>query len=197
MKISSLTILELNEKYNLIEGLSERELNNPEGSGIDLRVGQVHRIVGDSFLGADDTGGRRHSPETELVGDLDKDGPKQIMIKPGEYFLVTTVEVVNSPAEKIMYHDSLPEGYLIPKVWPRSSLQRGGVSFHATKIDPGYKGNLTFGIKNLGNSNFTFELGARMFNIEYEVVVGDIARAYSGQHQGGRVSSGGKEEVQN
>ena len=197
MKISALVILELNKRFGLIEGLSERELNNPEGSGIDLRVGQVHRIVGDSFLGADDTGGRRHSPETELVGDLDKDGPKQIMIKPGEYFLVTTVEVVNSPAEKIMYHDSLPGGYLIPKVWPRSSLQRGGVSFHATKIDPGYKGNLTFGIKNLGNSNFTFELGARMFNIEYEVVVGDIARAYSGQHQGGRVSSGGKEEVQN
>jgi len=197
MKISALVILELNKRFGLIEGLSERELNNPEGSGIDLRVGQVHRIVGDSFLGADNTGGKRHSPEVELIGDLVKEGNKQITIGPGEYFLVTTVEVVNSPAEKIMYHDSLPEGYLIPKVWPRSSLQRGGVSFHATKIDPGYKGNLTFGIKNLGNSNFTFELGARMFNIEYEVVVGDIARAYSGQHQGGRVSSGGKEEVQN
>jgi len=197
MKISALVILELNKRFSLIEGLSERELNNPEGSGIDLRVGQVHRIVGDSFLGADNTGGKRHSPEVELIGDLVEEGNKQITIEPGEYFLVTTVEVVNSPAEKIMYHDSLPEGYLIPKVWPRSSLQRGGVSFHATKIDPGYKGNLTFGIKNLGNSNFTFELGARMFNIEYEVVVGDIARAYSGQHQGGRVSSGGKEEVQN
>ncbi|MDP3986658.1 MAG: hypothetical protein Q8P81_00335 [Nanoarchaeota archaeon] len=197
MKISALKILELNENYNLIEGLSQRELENPEGSGIDLRVGQVHRIVGDSFLGADTTGGERHSPKTELIGDLERDGNKKIILKPGEYFLVTTVEIINSPAEKINYDDSLPEGFLIPKVWPRSSLQRGGVSFHATKTDPGYKGQLNFGIKNLGESDFVFELGARMFNVEYEVVIGDIARAYSGQHQGGRVSSEGEKEVQN
>lgn len=196
MKISALIILDLNKEHNLIEGLSERELNNPEGSGIDLRVGQVHKIVGDSFLGADNTGGKRYSPETELIGDLSKDENKQITIKPGEYLLVTTVEVINAPVEKIKYDSSLPEGYLIPKVWPRSSLQRGGVSFHATKTDPGYKGVLTFGIKNLGESDFVFELGARMFNIEYEVVVGDIARAYSGQHQSGRVTSGGEKEVQ-
>ncbi len=197
MKISALMILDLNKNYNLIEGLSERELNNPEGSGIDLRVGQVHRIVGDSLLGADSTGGKRYSPETNLVGDIEKDGNKIIVLKPGEYFLVTTLESINSPAEKIKYDSLLPEGYLIPKVWPRSSLQRGGVSFHATKIDPGYEGKLTFGIKNQGNCDFIFELGARMFNIEYEVVIGDIKRAYSGQHQGGRVTSGGQEEVQN
>ena len=106
-------------------------------------------------------------------------------------------ETVHAPSEKIKYDDSLPEGFLIPKVWPRSSLQRGGVSFHATKTDPGYKGKLTFGIKNQSNQDFTFELGARMFNIEFEVVVGNIKRAYDGQHQGGRITSGGKKEIQN
>ena len=152
--------------------------------GLDGKTPKIHK---DAFV----------SEFAYLVGDIEKDGNKIIVLKPGEYFLVTTLESINSPAEKIKYDSLLPEGYLIPKVWPRSSLQRGGVSFHATKIDPGYEGKLTFGIKNQGNCDFIFELGARMFNIEYEVVIGDIKRAYSGQHQGGRVTSGGQEEVQN
>ncbi len=45
MKISAVRILELNDEHNLIENLSERELNNPEGSGFDLRVGQVHKMA--------------------------------------------------------------------------------------------------------------------------------------------------------
>ncbi|MEX0921071.1 MAG: hypothetical protein WDZ62_02290 [Candidatus Pacearchaeota archaeon] len=197
MKISAVRILELNEKYNLIGGLSERELKNPEGSGIDLRVGQVHKIISDSFLGADGTSRERYSSKTDLIGDVEKDGNKSITLKPGEYVLVTTIEVINAPAEKIKFDEKFPEGYMIPKIWPRSSLQRGGVSFHATKTDPGYKGKLAFGIKNQGSEDFTFELGARMFNIEYEPVLGEINRAYSGQHQGGRVTSQGKKEVQN
>src|SRR3989338_7064002 len=197
MKISALKILELNEKYNLIKDLAERELNNPEGSGIDLRVGSVNKIIGDSLLAADGSSRERYSPKLELVGDIEKDGNKIIVMKPGEFFLVTTIETVHAPAEKINYDNMFPPGYLIPKVWPRSSLQRGGVSFHATKTDPGYKGQLTFGIKNQGDQEFKFELGARMFNIEFEPVIGEIKRAYAGQHQGGRVTSGGQREVQN
>lgn len=197
MKISAVKILELNTQHNLITDLAERELNNPEGSGIDLRVGSVHRIVGDSFLAADGSSRERYSPKIEELGDVEKEGNKLIIMKPNEYFLVTTMETVHAPAEKIKFDVFFPEGFLIPKVWPRSSLQRGGVSFHATKTDPGYKGKLTFGIKNLSNENFNFELGARMFNIEYEPVLGDLKRAYSGQHQGGRVTSRGQKEVQN
>jgi deoxycytidine triphosphate deaminase len=193
MKISAIRILELNEKYNLIENLFERELNNPEGAGFDLRVGQVNRIIGDSLLGVKE----RYSPETELLGDIEKDGEKEIILKPGEYFLVTTIEILNSPTQKIKYDEFFPEAYLKPIIYPRSSLQRGGVSLHFTKTDPGYKGKLTFGIKNLGNQNFKFQLGARMFNVEFEPVVGELKRAYSGQHQGGRVSSGGELEIQN
>ena len=48
MKISALKILELNSQYNLLGDLAERELNNPEGVGVDLRVGSVHNIICDS-----------------------------------------------------------------------------------------------------------------------------------------------------
>lgn len=193
MILSALKVLELNEKYNLIEGLSERELENPEGTILDLRVGQIHNLIGESLLGVKE----RYSSKTETIGDVSKDGNKRFTIKPGEYYLVTTMEVIHSPAEKIKYDDNFPESYLIPKVFPRTSLQRGGVSLHFSNTNPGYKGQLTFGVKNLGNQDFIFELGARMFSIEYVAVVGDIKRAYSGQHQGGRVTSNGKVEIQN
>jgi len=193
MILSAVKILELNEKYDLINGLSERELNNPEGVVFDLRVGKVHKIVGDSFLGVDE----RYSSKTETIGDVSSDQNKKVTIKPGEYYLVTTMEVIHSPSEKIKYDENFPEAYLVPKILPRSSLQRGGVSLHFTGTNPGYKGELTFGIKNLGSQDFTFELGARMFSVEYNAVVGDIKRAYSGQHQGGRISSQGEVEIQN
>jgi len=197
MAISSLRVLELNEKYHLIDDLCERDLENPEGVGLDLRVGRVEKIIGDSFLGIDKKDEEnRYSPKTELIGDIRTDGNKLIIMKPGEYYLVQTIEKITSPAEKIKYDENFPEGYLMPLVFPRSSLQRGAVSFHATKTDPGYSGKLTFGIKNLGEYDFRFELGARMFNIIFEPVIGEIKRSYSGQHQNGRVTSGGNTEKQ-
>jgi len=193
MPLSAVKILELNKKYNLIEGLSERELNNPEGCGFDLRVGRVEKIDGESFLGVED----RSSPETILIGDIEKDGNKLITIKPGEYLIVQTIEKITSPSEKIKFEEGSPARYLMPLVFPRSSLQRGAISFHATKTDPGYSGKLAFGIKNQGQHDFKFELGARMFNIIFEPVIGELKRTYSGQHQGGRISSQGEFEVQN
>lgn len=193
MKISALRILELNEKYNLIEGLSKRELENPEGSILDLRVGQIHKLTGDSLLGVEE----RYSSKTEIIGDVNLDGNKRFTIKPNEYYLVTTMEIIHAPSEKVKYDENFLEGYLVPKIMPRSSLQRGGVSLHFTGTNPGYKGQLTFGICNLGKEDFHFELGARMFSIEYEPVLGEIKRAYSGQHQGGRVTSQGEKEIQN
>jgi len=197
MAISAVKVLELNERYHLVGGLGKRDLNNPEGAGLDLRVGRVEKLVGDSFLGADETGGKRHSPMIELVGDIETDGHKRITMKPGEYYLVTTMETIHSPKERVRVFWFLPSVYLMPNIYPRTSLQRGGVALLRTKTDPGYKGQLTFGLKNLGNQDFEFELGARMFNVVFEPVFGEIKRAYSGQHQGGRVTSGGKEETQN
>ncbi len=197
MILSPLKVLELNKTHKFLENLCLRESTNPEGIVIELRVGQVHRIMGDSFLGADETGGKRYSPKMETLANIEKDGNKPFTIKPGEYYLVTTMEKVGSPNEKIKYDQNYPEAYLVPKISPRSSLQRGGVSLHFTGTNPGYMGELTFGIGNQGNQDFTFELGARMFCVEYHPVIGDIARAYTGQHQGGRVTSGGAQEKQN
>ena len=132
-----------------------------------------------------------------MIGDVEVNGNKLITIKPGDYFLVKTMESINAPDHKIKYGGFFSrKRYLIPKISPRSSLQRGGVGLLCTKTDPGWHGPLTFGLNNTGNQDFHFELGARMFSVEYEPVIGDIKRAYSGQHQDGRVTSQGKTENQ-
>ena len=193
MKISSTRILELNEKYNLIGGLSEREATNPEGSGFDLRVGRVDKIVGESFLGV----AERRSPETELLGEIERDGTKSITIVPGETYLVQTIETVNAPKEKVKYDPNFPEAYLGIDISARTSLMRGGIQLLHGRVNPGYKGPLTMAIHNSSKYNFIFELGPRMFDIEFVPVIGELTRTYSGQHQGGRVTSGGVTETQN
>ncbi len=193
MILSALKVLELNEKYNLIEGLSERELENPEGIDLELRVGRVEKICGESFLGVVD----RYSPKTEIIGDIEGEGNKRITLHPREHFLVRTIEKINCPGEKILYQSGEPKGYIIPDIKPRVSLQKGGISLACSTTNPGYSGQLVFGISNNSDYNFDFELGSRMFKIYWQTVVGDIKRAYSGQHQGGRVTSNGKTEIQN
>ncbi len=194
MRLSSLKVLELNEKYNLIENLSEGQLTNPEGVELELRVGRVEKIVGDSFLGADE--GNRFSPITKLIADIEKDGNKRVTMGPEDYFLVRTVEIIHCPSKPIEYEKGQPARYIIPDISPRTSLQRGGVSLLCSTTTPGYNGHLTFGLKNNSKYNFEFELGARMFKIYWEPVIGDIKRTYSGQHQGGRVTSQGEMEKQ-
>ncbi len=193
MILSALKVLELNKEYNLIEGLSEREYENPEGIDLELRVGRVEKICGESFLGITD----RYSPKTEVIGDIEVDGNKRITLHPRENFLVRTIEKINCPGEKILYQPGEPKGYIIPDIKPRVSLQKGGVSLACSTTNPGYSGQLVFGISNNSDYDFDFELGARMFKIYWQTVLGEIKREYSGQHQGGRMTSKGKIEKQN
>ncbi len=191
MILSAKRILELNAKYGLVENLSEREQNNPEGIGLDLRVGEVYTIEGDGYLGETE----RKTPESRKVADI-KDGDKQVAINPGEFVLAKTIEKINLPSEKIIVDPSLAPAFLMADVHPRSTLQRAGIYFRGTKTDPGYSGELTVAMANLGPSRFKIELGARFANIVFHVVVGDLQRSYSGQWQGGRVSAD-KKETQN
>lgn len=189
MIISTLKVLELNKKYNLLENMDERELNNPEGVGIDIRAGKAYRLIGEGFLGVVD----RKSSDTEKIADIEK-GDKEILIKPGDYLLVKTIEKFNLPGEKVTVEEGEKPMYLSLHVYPRSTLQRCGIYLMATKTDPGYSGELTFALANLGGKPFKLELGARFANIVFMQVAGEISRAYEGQWKGGRVSTGGLEK---
>lgn len=173
-------VLDLIKKEKLIENLGPRDLNNPEGVGVDLRMGEVHKITGGgAFIEADGTAGlgKRKGVKTKMIGKYHEDSKTQeeIEIKPGEYLLISTIESINTPKN------------LMPMVYPRSSLFRVGLLLLVTKTDPGYRGTLTMGLTNLSQFPVKLQMGARVCNIVFYQIEGEGVE-YRGQHQGGRIS---------
>jgi deoxycytidine triphosphate deaminase len=77
-------LLKLVKDIKLVENLSERELTNPEGAGFDLRLGEVYKISGKSFLGITE----RHTADVTLVKKYDEKKIEKIIIKPGDFYLI-------------------------------------------------------------------------------------------------------------
>lgn len=176
--IGTKELLDLVKEKKLVENLCERELKNPEGAGFDLRVGEVFKIKdGEAFLGEFE----RHTPETEAIAKHGKE--KDVTLKPGDFVLVKTMEKVNLP------HD------ICAIFRPRSTLQRCGVALFTAAASPGYCGELTFGMRNLGKNPLKLEMGARIAHIIFFKTSENVS-AYRGQWQGGRVSTEGKKETQ-
>jgi deoxycytidine triphosphate deaminase len=170
-------LLELVQEIKLVEGLSERELTNPEGAGFDLRLGEVYKISGDAFLGETE----RKTADIELVQEYKEGEKRTITIKPGDYFLVSTIEKVNMPLD------------LTANFKPRTTTFRSGLFLRTGNVAPGYQGKLTFGIKNEGPIEVTIEMGARFVHMQVEEVLG-VGSQYRGQWQGGRVAATKKEK---
>lgn len=173
MPIGPEILLKMVHENDLVKDLSKRELENPEGAGFDLRVGEVHKFVGEGgFMGIEE----RKTPVTQVVASYQEGERNTYTLKPGEYVLVTTVESVKLPRDIV--------GYL----YNRTTNFRVGVQLLATQVAPGYEGILTMGLANLGPVEYTFEMGARLFHIQFERVEGG-GNAYRGQWQGGRVAA--------
>lgn len=164
----------------IVNNLSERELTNPEGAGFDIRAGELYKISGEGFLGIEE----RHTPKEKSVAKY-KNGQKiSRKIKPGEFYLVKTLEEVNAPSDVSIY------------AFARSTLFRSGVTLLLTQTAPGYKGPLVFGLKNLSDCDFTLEMGARIAHIQFVQVSEKTPKKsmYRGQWKGGRVSARKKEK---
>ncbi len=171
-------LLELVKKEKLVTGLAERELKNPEGAGFDLRLGEVHKITGGTaFLGEEE----RQTPEIETILRYNPRKKQSITIFPNEFYLVTTIEEVNLPKD------------LTANFKPRTTTFRSGLFLRTGNVAPGYKGKLSFAIKNEGPLPVTIELGARIIHIQFIRVDGGGA-LYRGQWQGGRVAATKKEK---
>ncbi len=170
MIISPKVLLKLVKTKKLVEGLSERELTNPEGTGFDLRLGEVFKISGSAFLGET----HRKTPDIVSVKKYGKD--KSVKIKPGDFFLVKTIEKINLPIS------------LSATILPRTTTFRSGLFLRTGPVQPGYSGELTFGLKNEGPVTVEIEMGARFVHIIFNEIKG-VGSKYRGQWQGGRVSA--------
>lgn len=169
-------LLELVKTKKLVVGLSERELTHPEGAGFDLRLGEIYKISGSAFLGET----HRKTPDIKPVKKY-KPGKKQtIKIKPGDFFLATTIESVNTPKN------------LTIDFKPRTTTFRSGLFLRTGNVAPGYCGPLTFAIKNEGPITVEIEMGARIVHAQFKEVRGG-GSMYRGQWQGGRVTTKNRE----
>lgn len=160
----------------LIEHLSERELQNPEGVGVDLRIAKAFRLSGEGFLGITE----RSTPQTELIAAYKEKDRKMLILQPGDYVLTETIERFNMP------------GDLLAILKPRTTMQRSGVIVRMGEIDPGYSGAVHPALYNAGPATITIEMGARYVNVFFIKIDGRTSR-YRGQWQGGRVTTDGKE----
>ena len=170
-------LLKLVKTKNLVENLSERELKNPEGAGFDFRIGEIYEISGKGFLGIEE----RKTPKVKLVAKYNSKKKKSFVFKPGRYYLMKTIEKVNTPENILILFR------------PRSTLYRSGMMIFTGNVSPGYKGELIFGIANLSQSEIKIELGARVVHAMFFEVKGKT-NLYRGQWQGGRVSTKKKEK---
>lgn len=172
--------------HKIVQNLSQRERENPEGTTVDLRLGEVHKFSGgEAFIEADGAAGqgKRSMLTTEVVMAY-KDGADEqdkLVVKPGEYYLVKTIESVKIPLD------------VLCDVRPRSTLFRSGLILLTTLGAPGYEGGLIFGLTNAGPFPVTLQMGARICTAAFYRTEGEGV-AYRGQHQGGRVTSGGAEQ---
>ncbi len=178
MIIGPKKLLELVKKEKLVENLAERELTNPEGAGFDLRLGEVFKISGGTaFLGVTE----RETPTIESVVKYEEGKHNKITINPGDFYLVATIESVN-----------LPEDITI-NFKPRTTTFRSGLYLRTGNVAPGYRGILTFALKNEGPVPVTIELGARIIHAQFYWVDGG-GNMYRGQWQGGRVTTEKREK---
>ncbi len=175
MILSPSKLLRLVRDKKLVEGLAERELTNPEGAGFDLRLGEVYKISGKAFLGET----HRKTPDIESIAVFGKN--KSFKFKPGDFYLVKTIEKINLPLD------------LSAVILPRTTTFRSGLFIRTGPIQPGYSGELTFGLKNEGPITVEIELGARFVHVLFHEIKGEGSK-YRGQWQGGRVSATKKEK---
>jgi deoxycytidine triphosphate deaminase len=187
MIIGPKILLKLVKEKKLVEGLAERELTTPEGAGFDLRLGELFAISGKAFLGEFERetpkikSKIKYSSFAKASADKQKSKRKSITIKPGGFYLATTIEKVNTPLD------------ITINFKPRTTTFRSGLFLRTGNVAPGYCGKLTFAIKNEGPVPVKLEMGCRIVHAQFEWVDGGGSQ-YKGQWQGGRVTTGKREK---
>ena len=139
------------QEKQLVSNLSQRELENPEGAGFDLRIGEIYEISGQGFLGVTE----RETPGMNLLAKYEEGKATEVLLKPNTYYVLKTIESVNMPES------------LLAIMTPRSTLFRSGVYVFGGQVPPGYAGELNMGIYNFRQENFRLEMGARVVHIMF------------------------------
>jgi len=148
-----------------IEPLADPDLQIQPAS-VDLRLGR-------EFLEFQHTNIPCIHPDSErevdeYVAETRIDDDEEFILHPGDFVLGTTVERVAIPPD------------LIAHVEGRSSLGRLAVVVHATAglADPGYQGQITLELSNLGTAPVALTPGMRISQLTFTELTSPAQRPY-------------------
>lgn len=135
-------------------------------SSVDLRLGNEFKgfkVIKKPFIDPKDPEDINSYMETITIDD-----GEYFIIHPNEFTLATTFEKVSLP------------GDIVARVEGRSSMGRLGVTMHVTAgfIDPGFEGNITLEISNIGKMPVALYPGQRVCQIVFETMTSPSQRPY-------------------
>jgi dCTP deaminase len=155
----------LDEGSLVVEPLTDPDLQVQPAS-VDLRLGR-------EFLEFQRTNIPCIHPDSEheveeYVTETNVDDGDEFILHPGDFVLGTTVERVEVPDD------------LIARVEGRSSLGRLAVVIHATAgiVDPGYRGQVTLELSNLGTAPVALTPGMRISQVIFTELKTPADRPY-------------------
>ena len=150
----------------IIDPISESQI---QPASIDLRLGN-HFLVPEPFKKA-------NLCSKIMYKNINNN---KFVLFPGHMILATTLERVSLPLD------------ICGRLEGRSSIGRLGLFIHnAGFIDPGFDGQITLELINMGNSSIQLESGRRICQIVFEELKDPCMIGYKGkyQHQNGATGS--------
>jgi dCTP deaminase len=97
-----------------------------------------------------------------------------LALRPGEHQLVATLERVELGED------------LVGTLHVRSSLARAGIIASLAVVDPGFRGQLTILLRNIGTEPFNMEKGDKFLQIIFHQLSSKTSRPYRGRYQDSR-----------
>lgn len=140
-----------------------------EGAVYDLRLGEAHVHSSEKtklYIDSRNTG--NDYPLTKRIIN----GKNCFLFEKSKYYLCKTIESVNLSNNF--------QGLL----FPRTTMFRSGIQILSGTVQPNYFGPLTFGLKNMSDSDIFVEVGFRCLSIGFEFIDG-ASVAYNGNWQSG------------
>ncbi|MBP5564861.1 MAG: dCTP deaminase [Lachnospiraceae bacterium] len=139
-------------------------------ASIDLRLGNMFLIP----KKADRANLSYHPEYNRTFND-------KFVLWPGKFVLATTMEKISLPLD------------VSAKVEGRSSIGRLGLIIHtAGWIDPGFSGQITLELLNVGNSSIMLESGRRICQLIFEELKTPATVGYTGKYQNQKGTTGSR-----
>ncbi|HEY3265911.1 MAG TPA: dCTP deaminase [Armatimonadota bacterium] len=167
----------------VVEPLEDPEIQIQPAS-IDLRLGNDFRVFKHAQRAYIDP---LHDDTDDYTEVIHVDDGKVFMLHPGEFVLGSIKEYVKIPAD------------IVAQVDGRSSLGRLAILVHATAgfIDPGFEGNITLELSNVGKMPVAFYPNMRVCQISFTYLSCPSERPYGhpsrrSKYQGQRGPTGSR-----